>query len=72
MASPYLQHIPLKSAYLCQDCDSIGNSANQCPACASRSLMGLCAVLDREVKEERRPVAKMPAVRRTVVTAKVA
>ena len=42
-----LQHFPLSSAYLCQDCNSIGNNANQCPACASEVLMGLAAVLDR-------------------------
>jgi ribosomal protein S27AE len=51
---PYLtmQYFPLKSAYLCQDCNSVGNSSRQCPACASGVLMGLAAVLDREVEEE--------------------
>ena len=44
------QHIPLTEAYLCQDCDSVGNSSMQCPACASEVLMGLAGVLDR--KEE--------------------
>lgn len=43
-----LQHFPLSRAYLCQDCNSIGNSANQCPACASEVLMNLSAVLDRD------------------------
>jgi hypothetical protein len=42
-----LQHFPLASAYLCQDCSSIGNNANQCPACASEVLMSLSAVLNR-------------------------
>ena len=42
-----LQHFPLTSAYLCQDCNSIGNNANQCPACASEVLMSLSAVLNR-------------------------
>jgi len=42
-----LQHFPLSSAYLCQDCNSIGNNANQCPACASEVLMSLSAVLNR-------------------------
>jgi len=42
-----LQHFPLSSAYLCQDCNSIGNNANQCPACASEVLMSLAAVLNR-------------------------
>ena len=43
-----LQHFPLSSAYLCQDCSSIGNNANQCPACASEVLMNLSAVLNRD------------------------
>jgi hypothetical protein len=51
MTYPKMQHIPLTSAYLCQDCNSVGNCAWQCPACASVVLMGLAAVLDREVEE---------------------
>jgi hypothetical protein len=43
-----LQHFPLSSAYLCQDCNSIGNNANQCPACASEVLMSLSAILNRQ------------------------
>lgn len=43
-----LQHFPLSSAYLCQDCNSIGNNANQCPACASEVLMNLSTVLNRD------------------------
>jgi len=43
-----LQHFPLSSAYLCQDCNSIGNNANQCPACASEVLMNLSTILNRE------------------------
>ena len=43
-----LQHIPLKSAYLCQDCNAIGNSSRQCPACASEVLLSLAVVLNRE------------------------
>lgn len=42
-----LQHFPLTSAYLCQDCNAIGNNANQCPACASEVLMSLSVVLNR-------------------------
>lgn len=49
MTSPaMLQHMPLISAYLCQDCNSVGNSSSQCPACASRALLALSTVLDRE------------------------
>jgi hypothetical protein len=43
-----MQHIPLVSAYLCQDCNCVGNCAKQCPACASVVLMGLAGVLNRE------------------------
>lgn len=43
-----MQYIPLACAYLCQDCNSIGNCAIQCPACASFVLMGLAGVLNRE------------------------
>jgi hypothetical protein len=48
MTSPAMEHIPLMSAYLCQDCDCVGNSSTSCPACASRSLLGLASVLNRE------------------------
>ncbi len=47
-----LQHMPLTRAYLCQDCDCIGNCAEQCPACASQALIGLAGVLNREPEEE--------------------
>jgi ferredoxin len=42
-------HIPLTSAYLCQDCNSVGNCSTQCPACASTALMNLSTVLNRDV-----------------------
>ena len=53
MVSDTLQFIPLARAYLCQDCDCIGNNAMRCPSCASEVLMGLANVFDRkeEVKE---------------------
>lgn len=43
-------HFPLTSAYLCPDCNSVGNSAMQCPACASTVLLNLSTVLDRKVE----------------------
>jgi hypothetical protein len=55
MPTPLLQHIPLTSAYLCQDCNSIGNCARQCPACASEVLMNLAGVLNRDVEELSQP-----------------
>lgn len=42
------QHMPLEFAYLCQDCESVGNNASKCPACASTVLMCLSTVLNRE------------------------
>lgn len=44
-------HIPLESAYLCQDCNCVVNQSRQCPACASEALMGLGRVLNRETEE---------------------
>ncbi len=60
MPTKLLQHIPLGSAYLCPDCNSIGNSPRQCPACASEVLMNLSGVLNRQVE----PVAKPKYVSR--------
>lgn len=51
MPTPMLLHIPLMSAYLCQDCNCVGNCSRRCPACASEVLMGLAGVLNREVAE---------------------
>ena len=48
--SAMMSRFPLNSAYLCQDCDTVGNSAAQCQACASQALMGLAVVFGR--KEE--------------------
>jgi hypothetical protein len=45
-----MQHIRLSSAYLCPDCNCIGNCAEQCPVCASPILLALANVLDREVE----------------------
>lgn len=44
-------HIPLTSAYLCQDCSCVSNCSRRCPACASEVLMGLAGILNREVQE---------------------
>jgi hypothetical protein len=49
-----MKHIPLASAYLCQDCSNICNNSRQCPVCASEVLMGLAGVLDREPEEKAR------------------
>lgn len=48
-----MQHMPLSSAYLCEDCHCVGNCAEQCPACASEALMCLAGVLNREPSMEK-------------------
>jgi hypothetical protein len=41
-------HVNLRNAYLCADCDTIGDSPEQCPACASRlGILPLITVLNR-------------------------
>ncbi len=42
-----LNYIPLNQAYLCQDCNAVGNDSTYCPACASKALLGLARVFDR-------------------------
>jgi hypothetical protein len=55
------QHFPLTSAYLCQDCDSVGDCSTMCPACASRILLGLATVLDRkDVASQERNMVVFP------------
>jgi hypothetical protein len=39
--------IPLKQAYLCLDCESIGDSANGCTSCLSSAVYSLAKFIDR-------------------------
>jgi hypothetical protein len=39
--------IPLDYAVLCLDCNCVSDANRECPACSSRALMNLGAVLDR-------------------------
>jgi hypothetical protein len=52
-----MQHMPLTCAYLCADCQCVGNCPSHCPACASRALIGLASVLNREESEDLTPLA---------------
>lgn len=52
MTSDPQLHIPLNEAYLCQDCDAVGNSSMQCPACASEVLLSLAGIFDRRENAE--------------------
>ena len=63
MTTEILQHFPLNNAYLCQDCDTIGNNAVRCPACASDALMVLEVVLNRkrEKRTRNRTHAEFPS-----------
>jgi hypothetical protein len=47
-----MQHMPLMSAYLCPDCNCVGNSASHCPACNSGVLLSLSCILNRQEKVE--------------------
>jgi hypothetical protein len=37
--------INLAQAYLCSDCEAIGNSANHCPRCQSIALFAITRVI---------------------------
>ena len=52
MTYPMMSYIPLKFAYLCPNCNCVGNCAAQCPACASAALMSLASVLDRDLERD--------------------
>lgn len=39
--------INLAEAYLCADCEAIGNSANRCPRCQSSALIAIMRVIHR-------------------------
>jgi hypothetical protein len=39
--------IPLDHAVLCLDCNCVSDTNRECPACSSRALMNLSAVLNR-------------------------
>lgn len=69
MADAAPLHIPLSSAYLCQDCNCVSNCSRRCPACASEVLMGLAGVLNRETD----PITiELEAIRKAATTGMVA
>lgn len=72
---PYatMQHIPLRSAFLCQDCNSVGNNVHHCPACTSTALLSLECVLDRKpVRSEKLELTYEFPIPSVALTAKVA
>jgi hypothetical protein len=42
--------IPLNHAVLCLDCNSISDANRECPACSSRALLNLSAILYRPIE----------------------
>ena len=57
-----LNHFPLNRAYLCQDCNEVGNDATHCPACASQALMGLAQVFDRAEAKQAQEMLLFPVL----------
>jgi DnaJ-class molecular chaperone len=39
--------INLSEAYLCSDCEAVGNSGNRCPRCQSSALMAITRAMPR-------------------------
>lgn len=54
-----MQHIPLDQAYLCPNCNSIGNDSTRCPACANPHVLALAAILDRQESMEHPTAEKL-------------
>lgn len=51
--APELQRMPLARAVLCQDCETVSNTAsNACPGCSSQALLQLARVLNRASEDE--------------------
>ena len=55
MKTAELVHMPVSAAHLCQDCNAIGNSPSNCPACGSKALLNLAVVLNRPKPGEKPP-----------------
>ena len=43
-----MSHVHLSEAFLCCDCQCIGNRSQSCACCGSHSLLSLANVLNRE------------------------
>jgi len=62
MASEARQYFPLANAYLCQDCDSVGNNSMHCPACGSGVLMVLASIFGRTEDAPGAKLYQFPAI----------
>lgn len=45
-------HWPLRTLYLCPECEEVSQDANQCPVCANPHVLTLSAVVNREKEEK--------------------
>lgn len=43
-----MSHFSLTAAYLCPDCEVVGDNSRQCACCGSRALLSLANALNRE------------------------
>ena len=46
-----LAHIPLSEAFLCLDCDAVGNCGSSCAKCGSVQVFPVQRWLDRKPKK---------------------
>jgi hypothetical protein len=44
--------IPLRIAFFCVNCESIGNQSNECPACTGHQLLSLSTILNRQGEKD--------------------
>jgi len=49
-----LLHMPLDEAYLCLDCNAVGNCGTECAACKSSHVFAIQKWLDRKTKGRKR------------------
>jgi hypothetical protein len=62
MTCSMMNYIPLNQAYLCQDCNAVGNDSTRCPACASEVLLALAGVFDRKEEVRASSLILLPAM----------
>ncbi len=43
----WIAAMPIEIAFLCANCDTVGNSPESCPVCGSTQLLPLARILNR-------------------------
>jgi hypothetical protein len=51
----YVVAFPLKHAYLCANCDCVGNWGTKCPVCQSEQLLSMDKLLSSDTETEKNP-----------------